>query len=96
MTTRTHPVTCRPMTPVDTELLISKIKEERYSYKMIEDALHISSTAFYNKLHGRVDFTGGEIATLKKLLNLNMTETNRIFFAPDVASKAHFKYKKPT
>lgn len=91
MTAKMHPITRRPMTPVDSDLLIGKIKEERYTYKMIENALHISSTAFYNKLHGKADFTGGEIATLKRMLNLNMTDTNRIFFASEYAGKANAK-----
>ena len=80
MTIKMNPVTSRPMTPVNADLLISKIKEERYTFKMIENALHISSTSFYNKIQGKADFTGGEIATLKEMLNLTLSETNQIFF----------------
>lgn len=53
MTIKMNPVTSRPMTPVNADLLISKIKEERYTFKMIENALHISSTSFYNKIQGK-------------------------------------------
>ena len=71
----------------DSRELSNRIKGAGYTFEEIATKLGITRQALDNKINNRVnasgnvaEFKAGEIAKLKKLLNLNLTATNAIFF----------------
>lgn len=84
----------RPRAPIDSKYLVSKIKEERYTYTNIAKQMGISTTALRNKLQGKVDFNVNEVVELRDILNLSRSDTYNIFFAPSVEKKSRNSNKK--
>lgn len=67
--------------------LTNRIRGAGYNFEEVADKLGITRQAFDNKVNNRelasgkkAEFKQGEIATLRQLLNLNLTTTNAIFF----------------
>lgn len=94
MTANTRYVSQRPKAKINSEYLVAKIKEERYTYNALSSILHITPNSLYNKLHGKTDFTAGEIVVLREVLNLTMYDIGQIFFAPNAEKKSHKRAKK--
>lgn len=64
------------------------IKKAGLDRPKVAEALGISVTALFNKIHNRTDFKASEIARLKQLLCLSNGQRDRIFFAGDVDTKS--------
>ena len=67
--------------------LTNRIRGEGYTIEDVARVLGITRQSLDNKINNRVlpsgyvaEFKAGEIAKLKKLLKLNLTATNDIFF----------------
>lgn len=71
----------------DSKELTNRIKGAGFTLEEMASKLGMTRQALDNKINNRVnasgnvaEFKAGEIAKLKKLLNLNLTATNAIFF----------------
>lgn len=60
-------------------LLQAKMLERNVTVEDVCRACGFSKTAFYRKLNGQSEFTQSEITAIKKLLNLDLETTGRIF-----------------
>lgn len=63
----------------DVLLLKEKIKESGMTVKAIAEKSGILRETFYNRLKGNSEFTASEIVSLTKILNLSMSERDKIF-----------------
>ena len=63
----------------DIKLLKDKIKESGMTMKAISKKSGILRETLYNRLKGTVEFTASEIVALTKVLNLSMSERDKIF-----------------
>ena len=64
--------------------LAEKIENCGLTKSAIAEGLGLTRQGLYNKLSGDNEFTGSELKTLSKLLELTDQERNDIFFADDV------------
>ena len=60
--------------------LTNRIRGAGFTFEEISNLLGITRQSFDNKINGKTEFKQGEIAKLRKVLNLNLTATNAIFF----------------
>ena len=65
----------------DTNKLKMKIAESGLRKSYLAEACGISPAAFSQRIAGRTRFQVSEIGTLARLLRLNKTEMNAIFFS---------------
>lgn len=65
----------------DTKLLAEAIGNSGYKIKYLAEKMEISRQVLSNKIHGRSEFRSDEIVKLSRLLNINIEERERIFFA---------------
>lgn len=63
----------------DIKLLKDKIKESGMTMKAISKKSGILRETLYNRLKGNGEFTASEIVALTRVLNLSMSERDRIF-----------------
>lgn len=63
----------------DVILLKEKIKESGMTVKAIAEKSGILRETFYNRLKGNGEFTASEIVSLTKVLNLSISERDKIF-----------------
>lgn len=68
----------------NSELLKKKIDEKGLKINFIVKELGISRTALYHKINNNSYFNQNEIQKLCKLLAINKTEKEKIFFAENV------------
>lgn len=69
---------------VDNNLLKSTIKEKGASKCFIARSLGITVQGLGNKLEGKTEFTAEQIFIISKVLTLNSSERDRIFFTEKV------------
>lgn len=67
------------------ELLRGKIKERGVMMKHLAEVCGITAQAFSSKMVGKSEFTGSEMAALRKELALTDAEFIGIFFDTEVA-----------
>ncbi len=60
------------------------LKRARKTKREFAKYLEISEMALYNKMHNYAEFKASEILKAENFLNLNTTETKKIFFNPKV------------
>lgn len=66
---------------VNTDKLRGKMREKRYTIQTLAQAVNLSKTGLFNKIHGKKEFLCSELQTIKKVLNLTEEEFESIFFA---------------
>lgn len=72
----------------DTKLLEDKIRESGYKRYSIAERMGISAYALAMKIDNEREFKASEIDALCKLLNIDIEERMRIFFAAKVDFKS--------
>lgn len=68
----------------NTAKLQAKMKENRFTIKTLANAISLSTTGLFNKVHNHREFFASEMQKISKLLNLTNDEIQEIFFANDV------------
>lgn len=68
----------------DFELLMSKIKDSGMTVVAICEKAGIDRATFYNRLHGKREFTASEIVKLSNVLSLTKPERDKIFLTQNV------------
>lgn len=66
-------------------LLKSKIALQGRTTKDVAEALKLSKSAMYRKMHGITEFTRSEISKLIEYLDINYKEAMEIFFNEKVS-----------
>lgn len=67
---------------VNTRKLKALLVKQGYTQKEIATQLKLSTTAFFNKLHNKSEFTANEIGDLSMILYIK--DKDEIFFAQNV------------
>ena len=67
---------------VNTRKLKALLVKQGYTQKEIAAKLKLSTTAFFNKLHNKSEFTANEIGDLSTILYIK--DKDEIFFAQNV------------
>ena len=70
---------------VNTDLLEQKIRDAGYNISTFGEQIGISRASFYLKKKNQREFKGREISKICELLNLDIYEKDKIFFANYVA-----------
>lgn len=65
---------------MDSKMLRSAIDSSGVKLKHIADRLHLSRYGLYKKINGESEFTVTETIELQKILQLNSSERDAIFF----------------
>lgn len=65
--------------------LKGKMAEKGYTQQSISAVLGINPSTFQRKMSGDTEFNRGEIAALRKALELTSEEVDGIFFAEELA-----------
>lgn len=68
--------------------LRGRMVENRYTLKKLADSIGISSASLVRKINGMTDFTVGESAKVKELLNLSNEDYLDIFFINELEYKS--------
>lgn len=66
---------------VFTEKLQEEMKNHGFTIEKIASELGKSRTCIFNKIHNKSEFTASEVNKISRLLKLNKTATQSIFFA---------------
>ena len=65
--------------------LRASMVENNCSVRELAEICGLKPKAFYQRLHGRVDFRAGEIIKCSGRLHLSVEKRNQIFFAEEVS-----------
>ena len=74
---------------VNTEKLNEAILKAGYYKQYLASVLGISRQNLSNKINNRVSFSGREVKTLKRMLDLSDSQFVEIFFADECSSEEH-------
>lgn len=66
---------------LDKELLVEKLKIKGFTLESFASELGVNYTTLYRKLNGDSEFTRPEIKLAKRVLNLNNSDVDAIFFS---------------
>lgn len=69
---------------VNTKDLQIKMQKNGYTLESLSQAIGISRTGLFNKIHNIKEFRVSEIKKISELLKLKKSEMTHIFFATDV------------
>ena len=69
------------MSVVDTRLFMDTMRKGGYTLQSLSDAIGMSRTGLFNKVHNKTDFRAKEISNISNALNLTNAEKDKIFFA---------------
>ena len=72
----------------NTKKLQGKMREHGHTIKSLSDAVGLSPTGLFNKIHNQQEFLVSEVVAICKALCIGVEESNEIFFASNVELKA--------
>ena len=64
-----------------TDKLKGKMREAGMTIEKLASAVGLSRTGLFNKIHGKKEFLVSEVVKICKILNIDETEMQVIFFA---------------
>lgn len=64
----------------NTELFRKKVEKSGITYTFLASKIGITREALYKKINNETEFKASEITACAKILGLNSTERDRIFF----------------
>ena len=67
-----------------TRILQGKMREKQFTLKSLANAMGLSTTALFNKVHNQREFLVSEVHFLCNALSLTEKEMEAIFFAASV------------